>query len=56
MAEKKYIVTKSQILNGVIWSLEQVFNNPTIVKEIMVLVENELETILEDDCDEYSTD
>ena len=51
MKEEKYIVKKSQILNGVRWALEINISNSTIVKELMTVVENEIETILEDDCD-----
>lgn len=53
MGEPEYIVTKSQILYGVRWALEQSITNNTIIKELMVEAENEIETILEDDCDEY---
>lgn len=53
MSEVRYIVKKSQILNGVRWSLEQSISNNTIIRELMTVIENEIETILEDDCEEY---
>lgn len=53
MSESKYIVTKSQILNGVRWSLERNISNNTIIRELMTGIENEIETILEDDCMEF---
>lgn len=53
MSEVRYIVKKSQILNGVEWAIEQSISNNTIVRELMSVVENEIETILEDDCEEY---
>lgn len=56
MSEAKYIATKSQILNGVEWAIEQSISNNTIVRELMTVVENEIETILEDDCEVYEDD
>lgn len=53
MSEAQYIVRKSQILNGVEWAIEQSISNNSIVRELMSVVENEIETILEDDCEEY---
>ncbi len=53
MDEAKYIVTKSQILNGVEWAIEQSISNNTIIRELMTVVENEIETILEDDCEKF---
>ena len=53
MNEPEYIVTKSQILNGVRWSIEQSISNNTIIRELMTVIENEIETILEDDCMEF---
>ena len=54
MDEAKYIVAKSQILNGVEWAIEQSISNNTIIRELMTVVENEIETILEDDCEEFN--
>lgn len=53
MREPEYIVSKSQILNGVRWSLERSISNNTIIRELMTVIENEIETILEDDCMEF---
>lgn len=53
MAEKQYIVTQAQMLNAVKWALGTVIDNNVILNELMVPVENEIETMLEDDCDEY---
>ena len=53
MSESKYIVTKSQILNGVRWSLEQSISNNTIIRELMIVIGNEIDTVLEDDCEEF---
>lgn len=54
MTHRKYIVTEDQILNGVEWAIEQSISNNTIVRELMTVVENEIETILEDDCEEFN--
>ena len=53
MSEVRYIVKKSQILNGVRFGIEQSIRNEKIVRELMPEIENEIETILEDDCEEY---
>ena len=53
MNEPEYIVAKSQILNGVRWSLERSISNNIIIRELMTVIENEIETILEDDCMEF---
>lgn len=56
--EKEYIVTESQILNAVEYSLG-IFLSDTdeakkILRMIMTEVEKEVETVLEDDCDEMT--
>ena len=53
MSGVRYIVKKSQILNGVRFGIEQSIRNEKIVRELMSEVENDVETILEDDCEEY---
>lgn len=53
MSEAQYIVRKSQILNGVRFGIEQSIRNEKIVRELMSEIENDVETILEDDCEEY---
>lgn len=56
--EKEYIVTKRQILNAVEYTLG-IFLSDTdegkkILRMIMTEVEKEVETVLEDDCDEMT--
>lgn len=56
--EKEYIVTKKQILNAVEYTLG-IFLSDTdeakkILRMIMAEVEKEVETVLEDDCDEMT--
>ena len=53
-SETAYIVTKSEILYGVRHALECDFAKTAIVDLLMINVENEIETILEDDCDEMT--
>lgn len=51
---KQYIVTEKQILDGVQYALEINISNKDIVNRIMKDVCMEVETILEDDCDEMT--
>lgn len=56
--EKEYIVTKRQILDAVEYTLG-IFLSDTdeakkILRMIMTEVEKEVETVLEDDCDEMT--
>lgn len=53
MAEKQYIVTQAQMLNAVKWALGTVIDNDVILNELMTPIENEIETVLVDDCEEY---
>lgn len=53
MSEPKYIVTKRQIISTIESALELSFNSPSIIKELMKDIENNVETVLEDDCEEY---
>ena len=53
MNEPKYIVTQRQIISTIKSALEDNISNPTIIKELMVSIENNVETVLEDDCEEY---
>lgn len=48
----KYIVTKERILKGVRYALEISIQNEKVVDILMKDVVMEIETILEDDCDE----
>lgn len=50
--EPKYIVKKSQILNGVRWALECDIKKSKIVDLLMLNIELSIETILKDYCDE----
>ena len=51
---KQYIVTEKQILDGVQYALEINISNKDIVNRIMKDVCMEVETVLEDDCDEMT--
>ena len=52
MKETQYVVTKKQIINTIKSALEDHITNPTIIRELMVSIENNVETVLEDDCEE----
>ena len=52
--ETEYIVTKSDILNAVRYALECDFAKTTIVDILMKNIEEEIETVLEDDCEEMT--
>jgi len=52
MNEKKFIVTESQILNAVRYALEVNIYESRIVDILMHDVENEIKTVLYDDCEE----
>lgn len=52
--ETEYIVTKSKILNAVRYSLECDFSKTAIVDLLMKNIEEEIETVLEDDCEEMT--
>ena len=53
MNEQKYIVTQRQIISAIKSALKDHISNPTIIRELMVSIENNVETVLEDDCEEY---
>lgn len=53
MTHEKYIVEGEQIINTVRSALEDNIQNSTIIKELMVSIENNIWTVLEDDCDEF---
>lgn len=53
MKATQYIVTEKQLLSTIKSALEDHITNPTIVKELMVSIENNVETVLEDDCEVY---
>lgn len=55
MNEPKFIITEKQILNAVKYALELNINEPRIVDIFMHDIENELETVLHDDCEEVES-
>ena len=56
MSDKEFIVTEEQITSAVRSALEDNIQNSTIIKELMVSIENSICTVLEDDCDEFVLD
>ena len=52
--QKEYIVTEKQILNAVRYALECNIAKSAIVDLLMKNIENVIETILEDDCEEMT--
>jgi hypothetical protein len=52
MNEPKFIITEKQILNAVKYALELNIQESRIVDILMHDVEDEIETVLYDDCDE----
>lgn len=54
MTHRKFIVEGEQIINTVKSALEQHITNPTIVRELMTSIENNVWTVLEDDCEEFN--
>lgn len=52
--QTEYIVTKSQMLNAVRYALECDIAKSEIVDLLMKNIENEIETVLEDDCEEMT--
>ena len=53
MGRRKYIVEGEQIINTIDSALREHITNNTIVRELMTSVENNVWTVLEDDCEEY---
>ena len=56
MNDTKYIVDGKQIINAVRSALEDNIQNSTIIKELVVSIENNIWTVLEDDCEEFNED
>ena len=56
MNEPKFIITEKQILNAVKYALELNIQEQRIVDILMHDVENEIETVLCDDCEEYKAE
>lgn len=56
MDEPKFIITEKQILNAVKYALELNIQESKIVDILMHDVEDEIETVLYDDCDEVESE
>ena len=56
MTEPKFIITEKQILNAVKYALELNIQESRIVNILMHDVEDEIETVLYDDCEEYKAE
>ena len=56
MNETKFIISEKQILNTVKYALELNIQEQRIVDILMHDVEDEIETVLYDDCEEYKSD
>ena len=54
--EPKFIITEKQILNAVKYALELNIQEQRIVDILMHDVEDEIETVLYDDCEEYKAE
>ena len=53
MDERKFIITEKQILNAIKYALELNIQEQKIVDILMHDVEDEIETVLYDDCEEW---
>lgn len=56
MNEPKFIITEKQILNAVKYALELNIQESRIVDILMHDVEDEIDTVLYDDCEEYKAE
>lgn len=56
MNEPKFIITEKQILSAVKYALELNIQEQKIVDILMHDVEDEIETVLYDDCEEYKAE
>ncbi len=54
--EPKFIVSEKQMLNAVKYALELNIQEQRIVSILMHDIEDEIETVLYDDCEEYKTE
>ena len=52
--QTEYIVTKSQVFDAVRYGLECEFESKAIIDILMKPIESEIETVLEDDCEEMT--
>lgn len=53
MSEPRFIISEKQILKAVKNALDLNINEPIIVDALMHKIENNIETVLYDDCEEY---
>ena len=53
MTHRKYIVEGEQIISTVKSALQEHITNNTIIRELMASIENNIWTVLEDDCEEF---
>lgn len=53
MTHRKFIVEGEQLLSTIKSALEDNIQNRTIITELMTSIENNIWTVLEDDCDEF---
>ena len=56
MTHRKFIVEGEQLISTVKSALEQHITNSTIIRELMVSIENNVWTVLEDDCEEFDNE
>ena len=56
MNETKFIISEKQILNAIKYALELNIQEQRIVNILMHDVEDEIETVLYDDCEEYKAE
>ena len=56
MSEPKFIISEKQILNAVKYALEWNIQEQRIVDILMHDVEDEIETVLYDDCEEVQAE
>ena len=56
MNEPKFIISEKQILNAVKYALELNIQEQRIVDILMHDIEDEIETVLYDDCEEVQTE
>lgn len=53
MTHRKFIVEGEQIISTIKSALEDNIQNRTIITELMTSIENNIWTVLEDDCEEF---
>lgn len=56
MSEPKFIISEKQILNAVKYALELNIKEQKIVDILMYDIGYEIETVLYDDCEEYTAE